>query len=273
MQRYIIFTDLDGTLLDHHSYSFEPVRKLLDILSEMGVPVVANTSKTKAELLQIRATLGNTDPFVVENGSAVYIPKNSFSTCPEDAREEGIFWCKTFAQPREHWLSLLQSIPKNLRNHFVGFSQMSTRDIVDLTGLSHEQAQLAAQRQFGEPLHWKGSEADLHRLESYVEEEGGRVLRGGRFVHIGSGVSKADSLVWLTRQYASILPDGKITTIALGDSQNDVAMLEIADYAVIIASPAHAPPELTRSTQLVYSSGLGPVGWNEEIRRLLHLAE
>ena len=74
----IVFTDLDGTLLDDANYSWEAARPALEELKRRGIPCVLVTSKTRAEVEFWRNRLGNTDPFVVENGAAVFIPKDIF---------------------------------------------------------------------------------------------------------------------------------------------------------------------------------------------------
>jgi len=71
---WVVFTDLDGTLLDHSSYSFEAARPALEGLRARRIPVVPCTSKTRAEVEEIRTRLRNRDPFVVENGGAALIP-------------------------------------------------------------------------------------------------------------------------------------------------------------------------------------------------------
>ena len=79
----LVFTDLDGSLLDHHSYSFDAARSTLERLDELGIPVIPVTSKTRAEIKQIRDALGNKHPFVAENGAAVFIPRSYFPEPPE----------------------------------------------------------------------------------------------------------------------------------------------------------------------------------------------
>ena len=74
----LIFTDLDGTLLDYFSYSFEPAARLLASLSKRRFPVIINSSKTFAEIVRIREKMNNGDPFIVENGAAIYLPKPRF---------------------------------------------------------------------------------------------------------------------------------------------------------------------------------------------------
>lgn len=71
---YVIFTDLDNTLLDSR-YSYEDAKDVLEILKEKEIPIVFCSAKTKYEQEVIRKKIGIKDPFIVEDGSAIYIPK------------------------------------------------------------------------------------------------------------------------------------------------------------------------------------------------------
>ncbi|MDA0978860.1 MAG: HAD hydrolase family protein, partial [Proteobacteria bacterium] len=75
----IIFTDLDGTLLSHDDYRFESALPLIRELKSAGVQIVLSTSKTLTEVLTWRTRLGLDDPFMVENGSALYLPLGDFA--------------------------------------------------------------------------------------------------------------------------------------------------------------------------------------------------
>jgi mannosyl-3-phosphoglycerate phosphatase len=81
-QSWVIFTDLDGTLLDHHSYSFAETEPALRLLRDRNIPWLFNTSKTFAELKQLRIEIGNNWPMLIENGSGVAVPENS--ACQSD---------------------------------------------------------------------------------------------------------------------------------------------------------------------------------------------
>ena len=78
MRPYLIFSDLDGTLLDHHDYSFESASAALALISKLEIPLILNSSKTEVEIRAIRKNLNNNDPFVVENGAVFYIPGGVF---------------------------------------------------------------------------------------------------------------------------------------------------------------------------------------------------
>ena len=79
MPRLVLFTDLDGTLLDHDTYSFEPAREALRALESEDIPVVFTTSKTRAEIEKWRRLTGNADPFISENGGAIFVPEGYFA--------------------------------------------------------------------------------------------------------------------------------------------------------------------------------------------------
>ena len=269
MSGLVIYTDLDGSLLDHHDYSHAPADPLLWELEQLGIPVVPCTSKTRAELLPIREELHNAHPFIAENGAAVFIPIGYFPDRPEDTEARDGFWIKQFVQPRSHWLEVIHSMPARFGDRFTSFNDMSVQRIVELTGLSTTAARRAALREFGEPLHWHDAHADPAELLVALQERGARVLRGGRFLHVSGQCDKGSALQWLHRIYRAHGGEAPLHSLAIGDSHNDVAMLEAADHALVIRSPAHPPPRLRREHAITISTLTGPAGWNADVRQIL----
>lgn len=267
----IIMTDLDGTLLDHYSYSFEPAKGVLDYLESQHVPLIANTSKTFAELVHIRKEINNHFPFVVENGAAIYIPQKLFPACPQGCTDEGPYWRFQLSRSREHWLELIHQVKSRYQSLYTPFHSLSDEQIAKLTGLSIEEAHRAAQRQFGEPLLWHGDREDKEDFIQEVKMLGGHVLQGGRFLHVGDKVNKGVAMEWLKALYQTANPSQNIQTIALGDSHNDIDMLEAADHAVIVASPAHPAPTVNRSHNLIKTQEYGPKGWAQALIQLLDI--
>ena len=66
-----VVSDVDGTLMDH-SYDLTPAKETIKILQNLSIPVILCTSKTAAEVKVIRNELNLTDPYIVENGAAIY---------------------------------------------------------------------------------------------------------------------------------------------------------------------------------------------------------
>lgn len=270
---FLVFTDLDGTLLDHFDYNFDAAKPALKRLEHANIPVIANTSKTFAELEVITKNIGLDTPFVVENGAAVYIPVNYFPHVPLGCERVGEFWCKSFTIGRSDILDFLNQLPSGLCDAFVGFSQMSSEQIAAETGLSQQDALLASKKQFSEPIKWLGNERQKQQLAIYLSERGANMLEGGRFFHISGQTNKGNAMEWLTNEHklqfgAERAFNEDLKTVALGDSYNDIDMLEVASIAVQIRSHKHAYPRLKRTDSVIKTTQTGPEGWAESMNQI-----
>jgi len=242
----LVVTDLDGTLLDHHDYGFAAVLPVLKRLAELGVPVVANTSKTRQEWLAMRGDFGNDAAFVVENGSATYLPDGT---------------SELSGASRDEILEALGRMSENYR--FQGFQELGLQGVIDATGLSAESAHLAMSREYSEPLLWQDSPEKEDAFCAEVEGLGFQTLRGGRFLHVLGQTDKGRPLAGLRKYYQTD------RVVALGDSPNDVAMLAQAEIAVVIPSAGRTPLEVPGAKRLIHSRQHGPEGWAEVMNQLI----
>ena len=70
----LIYSDLDGTLLDIHTYDWQPAAGWLERLQDNQIPIVLCSSKTAAEMLEIQSDLGLDGlPFIAENGAVIQL--------------------------------------------------------------------------------------------------------------------------------------------------------------------------------------------------------
>ncbi|MBJ7550451.1 HAD-IIB family hydrolase [Marinomonas ostreistagni] len=263
----LVFTDLDGTLLDHYDYNFSAANDALSSLRTLGIPCVLNTSKTYAELLELRHALRHKDPFIVENGAAIYLPINSrFDPNPEWA-QCGDFWVKAFGPNRQELIKVAQSMKSQF--DFIGYHDLTKEQLMEHTGLDFNTAALSMQREFTEPLIWNDSNNALAEFRSLMEKEGIKVQKGGRFVHLmGQDCDKAIAMQWLIECYQSCTSD-TVKSIALGDGENDVEMISKANIPVVVRSPVHAPPEIPNRNDVWITDSYGPKGWSEAINQAL----
>ncbi|MGB1327463.1 MAG: HAD-IIB family hydrolase [Porticoccaceae bacterium] len=265
----LIFTDLDGSLLDHDSYSFAHAALLLNHLEMEYIPVIPTTSKTFAEVERLRIKLNNHHPFIIENGAAIAIPINYFPSMPKGCYEKSGFWIVANSKPRHHWNTLLEENSQDFKGEFETFSSIyaakGAKGIQEITGLSLDQAELSNQRDFSEPIHWVGSEPRKQAFIKKLTAAGGTLLQGGRFLALGGQVDKGSALLQLTKMYQQFNSFAEFHTLAIGDSGNDVSMLEAATSAIIIRSKTHAAPSLKRDKNLTKSTAFGPEGWAESV--------
>lgn len=246
----IVFTDLDGTLLDHADYSFDPARPALEKLHEINAALVLASSKTGAEMARLAAALpAPPAALIVENGAGVLWPGAA---------------AQSAAAPTHPALrKALAALPETLRRNFHGFSDWGPAGIAAQTGLPAAEAALAAQRQFSEPGLWQGDEAGLAAFLAALAEQGITARQGGRYLTLSFGADKADRLAEVAARLAP-----KAATLALGDAPNDAAMLQAAGQGVIIANPHGSPlPPLPgeASGRIRRSTLPGPAGWNHAV--------
>lgn len=241
----VVFTDLDGTLLDRETYSYAQAEPAMAHLRARGIPLVLVTSKTRAEVAALRESMGNTDPFIVENGAAIITPG-----APD--RVLGA----TAAAAREALRRAAGASGVQVR----GFGEMEEREIGERSGLKPAVARLAAQREFGEPFVILQGAAET--LERALLAEGFQMTRGGRFFHVLGGSNKARAV----RALMEML--GEADTIGLGDAPNDIEFLREVRRAVIIPSP-HLEAMRAALPQAQIAPLPGPAGWNRVILDLV----
>ncbi|WP_428927550.1 HAD-IIB family hydrolase [Marinibacterium sp. SX1] len=254
----LVFTDLDGTLLDHDSYDWSPAAPLLGRLTAAGIPVVLASSKTGAEMVPLRREMGlQGAPLICENGAGVIAAGPGPAAADRDAYER--------------LRAGLDALPRALRGSFEGFGDMGPGRIAEITGLAPDAAAAAALRAFSEPGLWHGDAAGQDRFLAGLAERGITGRRGGRFLTLSFGGTKADRMDEIAGQY------GRPVTIALGDAPNDREMLETADYGIVIANAHGTPlPPLAGETggegrggRIRRSRQPGPHGWSAELAGLL----
>lgn len=259
----LIATDLDGTLLDHHDYRFEAALPALNAIKKQGIPLILNTSKTWSEVEQIRKELENTDPFIVENGAGVIIPSNAKDLTEEDSLQlKNNMLLKPFGIDLQQILRILSELKHRHGFKFRGFSEMSLEEVSKRTGLTNQEANLAKNRQFSEPMVWQDNDDNWQQFSQHVEQSGLQILRGGRFFHISAGGNKGSTLQWLMQCYTRLWQH-KPRLIAAGDGHNDLAMLSIADTAVVVRSPVNPVLTLDNHPHVITTSLAGPAGWNQ----------
>lgn len=269
-RQWLIFTDLDGSLLDHHHYHFDAAIPTLKALENQQIPVIPVTSKTRAELELLRDNLNNPHPYIVENGAAVFIPVGYFADQPEDTIERDAYWVKEFVAPRSRWQTLIDTLRPRYPDQFRTFAEAGIDGIISMTGLNVHAAARAANRQYGEPVAWQGNGNLKQHFIRDLQKLGAHCLEGGRFIHVSGDCNKGRAAQWLKQVYQAVCPDKAIVSLAIGDSQNDLTMLEQADYALLIRSPVHPLPEIQRTEHLTISTDTGPKAWAAGVNHIIN---
>lgn len=273
-RRYIIFTDLDGTLLDHDTYEYKDALEALDYIRHQRIPLILCSSKTRAEIEYYRRELGLEDPFIVENGAAIFIPQGILDTGDMAFVEYGDYKVIELGTQYSRIKGLFAAIKAETGLRFFGFSEMSVDQVVELTGLGRDMAALAQQRDYSEPFLFEDApwrvleeEARLADLERAAEKRGLKITRGGRFYHLVGDNDKGKAVQILKKLYET---EGHVlVSVGLGDSPNDFPMLENVDIPVLIKKKDGQYAPCSKVKKVILAPDVGPKGWNRAVLDLV----
>jgi mannosyl-3-phosphoglycerate phosphatase len=263
---YLVFTDLDGTLLDSKTYSYEGSLAAINRLKENGIPIIFCSAKTRAEQEMYRGELGLSHPFIVENGGAIFIPLAYFPFPFDYHKSVDDLLAIELAIPRSRVRKLLARIGRENDFRFTGFGDMSAAEVIEITGLNLESARLAQQREYDEPVKFDSSGKDLGEFLAKLVEAGLNWSCGGRLHHVMGGGGKGKAVEILTGLYRRMW--GEIRTVGLGNGLNDFPLLQQVDIPILVQKRDHSWQDM-KLPRLRRVRGVGPAGWSRAIVELL----
>jgi len=264
--KLVIFSDLDGCLLDRQTYSFEPAQAALRLIKEKKIPLVLVSSKTRVEMEGYRRRLKNGHPFVSENGGAIFIPKGYFSFQFSHEREWEKYFVLELGTFYPQIIRALEFIKKETGIRIRGFHDLSEADLVSLSGLTREEAAWAKEREYDEPFLIEGGEKEIKIVKKKIRERGLNYAWGGRFHHLLGKNDKGKAAQILKDLYKKEF--SLIQTVGIGDSLNDLPMLSAVDHPVFLKGEEDLS-ESSPVKNLVLLDGTGPQIWNKAILSVL----
>ncbi|MFO7667224.1 MAG: HAD-IIB family hydrolase [Desulfobacterales bacterium] len=261
----ILFTDLDGSLLDHETYSFRESKPALELIRERQIPIIFATSKTRTEVELLQIEMEISEPFIIENGAAIYFPRDYRGFIINYGIRQSAYTVIRLGTEYAKIRKFVESFKGRFKIR--GFGDMSAEEIASMAGLPAEQAIMAKEREFTEPFVMEDISL-LMSLEDTAKERGFKITRGGRFFHlIGEGQDKGRAVEIATEIFAENIND-KITSIGLGDSANDFTMLKCVDIPVLIPHPDGSFEDF-EITSLLRAGKPGSKGWNQIVIDIL----
>lgn len=263
----VIFTDLDGTLLDFTTYSPEIARPNVYKLRQKKVPIIFCSSKTRREQEIYRTELGIPDPFIVENGSAIYIPRGYFNQPFSFQRHTESYTVIELGAPSLSLPRVLADVRAETGLAFDGYRDLTTDAVARLTGLSLPQAEAARAREYSETLVTSLSLPEIAPLNRALRARGYQLLSGGRFLTVSSlHTDKGRAIRMLTGLYRQ--ERGQVTTVGIGDSENDAALFEAVDYPYQVQT-ADGGWAFLPDVPVTKVPAIGPAGWNWAAEKIL----
>ncbi len=259
-EELIIYSDLDGTLLDV-KYSFHDALPALQEVKRKDIPLIFCTSKTRSEILYCQGEMDVEGPFISENGGAVFIPEGYFRDVEFDGMIEG-YGVIELGTRYEKLRRILGEIKLECECEIRGFGDLSVEDLMEISGLDRRSAELSKRREYDEPFLMECSVEERERVIELIREKGLGYTRGGLFSHLMGDNDKGRAVNILTETFRRNGFRGR--TVGLGDSCNDFPLLDNVDVPVLVRKPGGGFADFMRE-DLVKTEGVGPVGWNQAV--------
>ncbi|PKL41195.1 MAG: hypothetical protein CVV44_00730 [Spirochaetae bacterium HGW-Spirochaetae-1] len=261
---YIVFSDLDGTLLDHNTYSHAGAQEGIDLLRERSVPLVLVSSKTLPEMTELHSMLGLGSPFVFENGGGIAWPHDSSTGKPLRVEFQGL----PERELRDKFNMLNTVIPVPVKS----ILDMSIEEVMERTGLPHKRAALARERRSSIPfILQEKHDIDFFELEKInikLYEQGLAITKGGRFLHlISRGSTKGSAVRKIISSYTLLHEKEDVVTMGVGDSENDIPMLKEVDRPCLVRKHDGSIIQ-TGLPEVFITKNIGPAGFTEAVKTL-----
>lgn len=260
----VIFTDLDGTLLELETGSYQPALPAINLLRILQIPLIFCSSKTQAEQESYRQELGLTTPFIVENGSAIFIPPNYFNFIYPYRKSLPGYHVIELGTPVAEIRRVIAEVRAALGLSCYGYADLSLPEISRLTGLDETAARRASRREYSETiLKADFSPETFKQFQQALAQNGLDCVAGSIFYTItGQGSDKGQATLLLIELFRRKY--GSVVTIGLGDSPNDAPFLKVVDQPFLVQKPGGHWAELNLPG-LERVAGVGPVGWQNVI--------
>jgi mannosyl-3-phosphoglycerate phosphatase len=239
----IVFTSLDGTLLDAKTFDAGPSRAAVQRLHAAGIPVVPVSVMTLEEIAPLAADLDLRHAMIVEAGGAIV------------RWTDGHWEAEPCGPPAETLLDIVRDIEERSGSRLRVYSVLPESEAAEVSGRSGEMLQASIHRCFTEPFVIE--EGDLEAVSREAASMGYAIRRGRRFLHL---CRDCDEGAAFTRLKAEMECE---TSVALGDAAIDLEFLSRADIPIIIPGPdGEADPELlAQLPNARIASAPGPLGW------------
>jgi mannosyl-3-phosphoglycerate phosphatase len=248
--------------LDGNDYSFDRARPALRLLAERRIPLVLCSSKTRSEVEFYRERLDNRDPFVVENGGAVYVPRDYFAFGFDHDRATADYLVIELGAPYETLVRALGELKRKTGIPLRGFSDMTVQEVAARCGLPLCQAAQAKRREYDEPFLIPRQDA----VAAVMAAADLSVTQGDRFHHI-SASDKGRAVSVLMDLFKCSRPDA--LSVGIGDTLNDLPLLEAVDVPILVQVDDGGYDSRIAVPRLRYAEGVGPAGWNAAVTKLV----
>ena len=262
LSNILLFTDLDGTLLNKKTFEFKAALNLIQNCISKGINIIPNSSKTDLELDEICENLEIPKVYISENGSFIY----GLNFLSENLNEK-VYLSRDKAVIFKNFSD---NINVKLQKKCLILENETLQNQIEVLGLPQNKISKAMNRKFSMPFIFLGNKDEEVELKKNVKKYGLNIQFGGRVLSLGDMVSKGNAMM----RFISLLSNEtkkNYVSICVGDNENDFDMLDKCDYPCLVKNGPLK--NINFKNQCVFSKKEAPDGWVEVVNKTLNIIE
>ena len=256
--KILIFTDLDGSLLNRDNFEFGSIKNFIKELLSHDIFIIPNSSKTAKEITNFNDELEEKLPYIAENGSSIHDLNLINSNFPEKI---------TLSREIGELLEIFQkNVPNNLKIKCKFLKDLTKKEQLNILGLPADKVKFAIKRDYTLPFKFEGNKNQKEKLQKFIKSSGLTIQEGGRIINLCDKVSKVKAM----NRVVKILKktEGIVKTIGVGDNYNDLEMLKNSDFPCLVFNDKFLLDTININNCIV-SKNLAPNGWQEVVKMAL----
>ena len=258
-KKILIFTDLDGSLLDKETFKFDIIKDYFKELVRNGIIIIPNSSKTEAELLDFNEENNLDLSFIAENGSSIHRLNKIHQNLPDK-----IIISRTIDEIRNIYE---ENISLDFENKITHILELEREKQQKILGLPLDKIKLAIKRDHSIPIKFNGTESEKNEFTKILKNSGLTIQTGGRIMNVCDNVNKSKAMSRALQLIRKQLDD-EIITIGVGDNENDIEMIKQTDYPCLVKNEDF-DSSLINIDNLIKSDEPSPKGWSDVIKTAL----
>ena len=262
----IIFTGLNEILLPAENCDYNLVTDLLELLQQRQISLIPVTDNTRPEVEILLKQIELDSPFVVENGSAIFVPQENQNFALADSESLDTYNYRQLGCSYTEARAALKVVQEEISKILRGFGDMDDSDIQSLLGGSISVARRTKAREFSE-YFLTPSRIPIEKLQQVALEYGFQIIAEDQLSLIKG--SNADSIKAIKILISSFKGSAeKITTVGLGSTNKDLSWLTAVDIPIVIPNDSAIQTNLSNEDWQTASEP-GFIGWINSIKKIL----
>ena len=157
----------------------------------------------------------------------------------------------------------LNSLPLKYQKYFSLISDLEITEQIKITKLEEKQLNDFYKREFSVSLSWNGDQIIYLKFKKKLEQLKLQATFGGKIINVSGLHNKLDAVKFYNQYTSKLYKTSNYKTISIGDSENDIEMLNYSDYSGIVKREDGKKIKLNKNHNVFISSSSAPKGWVE----------